>query len=53
MAKITGGSELQDQHEIIARLAAMNLPVGSPEEMEQEIVLGQLGVKKVETDHVA
>ena len=38
--------EAQKQDEIINRLSSMNLPVGSPEEMEEEIVLGHLGIKK-------
>lgn len=38
--------EAGKKEEIIKRLAAMNLPVGEPEEMEEEIILGRLGVKK-------
>ncbi len=36
----------QEQHEIVKQLAAMNLPVGEPEEIEKEIILGRLGIKK-------
>lgn len=38
--------EAQKKDEIINRIKKMNLPVGDPEEMEEEIILGHLGVKK-------
>lgn len=38
--------ETKKNDEIIKRLNKMNLPVGDPEEMEEEIILGRLGVKK-------
>jgi len=50
MAKTTAASEPQGQSEIITRLAVMNLPVGSPEEMEEEIVRGRQGIKKKRND---